>query len=456
MKNVKKGMAVFFSVVLAIGSSTAMVSCGKKELKSVSLNGVDLKNYIVVYDDEDIFAKYCAQNLSLLIQDIVSYDMNVVSDEQTASEYEILIGDTNRAESASAQAVALEKDEYILHSENKKLVMRGNGYMVGGAANHLINKLILPAQKGDAAKASCEANLTPFTYRFETPKNAILMIGDGMGDNHIESALASGATTEFWATSFPYRGAATTYSYSVYKGFQDYTDSAAAATALATGYKTFNNFVGCDYEGNDRKNIRELAYEKGAKTAILTTDNLTGATPAGFLAHGVSRTDTESIRNQINALSEENKVTVAEGSVGPYLTEITATALSTISENGSKFFAMIEEGWIDKHSHNRSFEEMFVSLNRFNDVIAYVMEFVLMHPDTVLIVTADHETGGIVETDSGEYKFTSTNHTNADVSVFAMGATAERFNGVTVDNIDIAKYIAGIYGDANFGGSSLR
>ena len=114
------------------------------------------------------------------------------------------------------------------------------------------------------------------------------MIGDGMGFNHIKMAK-NGGMKEFYAEQFPNKGEAVTRSMTVINGGDQWTDSAAAATALATGYKTINGKVGVDKNDNTLKNIRELADEKGAKTAVITTDVINGATPGGFLAHNAQR-----------------------------------------------------------------------------------------------------------------------------------------------------------------------
>ncbi len=111
---------------------------------------------------------------------------------------------------------------------------------------------------------------------------------------------------------------------------------------------------------------------------------------------------------------------------------------------------MIEEGYIDKYSHQNDKTGALCALYRFNETIAYTMQFVLMHPDTLLIVTADHETGGL-QMDGDTYAYTTTSHTNADVSVFAFGAGADGWIEGHIDNTDIAKRIASVYGDDLFG-----
>jgi alkaline phosphatase len=114
---------------------------------------------------------------------------------------------------------------------------------------------------------------------------------------------------------------------------------------------------------------------------------------------------------------------------------------------------MIEEGWIDKQSHNNSVSGTATMVQRFNDSIEYATQFALMHPNTALIVTADHETGDLREHTIFKegFGFQSENHTNKDVSIFALGAGTEIFNGARVENIELAKFVASVYSSEPFG-----
>ena len=133
-----------------------------------------------------------------------------------------------------------------------------------------------------------------------------------MGFNHIEMAK-NGGMKAFYAEQFPNKGQAITESLTVIENKGDkWTDSAAAATALATGYKTYNGRVGMNGGGKSVKNIRELADEKGANTAVITTDVINGATPGGFLAHNLQRKvdgkNNAQIITDINALIKDKKI----------------------------------------------------------------------------------------------------------------------------------------------------
>ena len=147
----------------------------------------------------------------------------------------------------------------------------------------------------------------------------------------------------------------------------------------------------------------------------------------------------------------EGKIDWCQGSVGNALTSKTKEALATISADGSSFFMMLEEAYIDKNSHNNKYPEMISAVNRYNDAIAYVIEFVLMHPDTVLMITADHETGGVIKLNDGSFRFTRTSHSNADVPLFTMGSGTETLTNGVCNNVNIAKFIASVFGESNFG-----
>ena len=415
---------------------------------SIKLNGINLKEYCIVFDEDDLFSQFTAEILAEKLNVICGEVLDVVPDSVKEQKNELLIGKTNRIDSNLAYDVKMKNNEFILTASTDKVVMAAKGYMVGGAANALLTQF---SDALEATNIKIEANTTPVKYEFEEAENAILMIGDGMGENHIEAAEKEGMT-KFYAKSMPNIGTAVTYSYSVNPlGSAAYTDSAAAGTALATGYKTINGYVGLNHNAEIIPNVRELAQEAGAKTAILTTDAITGATPGAFLAHCSDRGNTSAIQSQIDSLFIVNKITIAEGSLDENLLSREKKALETIAAENSRFFMMLEEGYIDKKSHSNDYDGMVHTVKRFNDTIAYAMEFTLMHPNTVLIVTADHETGDLREETDGSFKYYSTNHTNKDVPLFAMGKGTEILTKNPCDNTNIAKFIAKVYGKNDFG-----
>ena len=418
----------------------------------ITVNGNDLSKYVIVIpDDADPYTEYAADNFANWLLDYAGINLPVVDDKEPEAELEILIGNTSRKESTNAASATIPDDSYILKTDGKKIVMLGNKYLVGAGASELANNYIAKETGGkDLSINNLPTDNVTKKFEFKEAKNAILMIGDGMGFNHINLALTT-KIDHFYANDLPNKGEAITASQSVLENKAGYTDSAAAATALSTGNKTYNKYIGMNSSKQKLTNIREYAHSVGAKTGVLTTDVITGATPGGFLVHVDNRNSTAEIQSQIDELVKNNKVDYCLGSVGTKLTEEAENALNLLSKDGSRFFMMIEEGYIDKRSHSNSISGVKNEVALFNDVIAYVIEFVVMHPDTALIVTADHETGGLVPDDKGSYKFTSDNHTNVNVGVFAIGGGTEYFNGNTVDNTDIPKFIAKIFGNNSFG-----
>lgn len=429
----------------------------------ISIDGVEISNYAVVVPEapDTLFPYYAALNLIDLLSTEAGVVLPLIYDSEEPREYEIVIGETTRAESKSAKGTALEDNQYILKKVGNSIYMYGKDYMVGGAVSDLVNNYIIGAN--DTSTNTVEVTGLPtsnLVKTFSFPKeatSALILIGDGMGLNHVEMTfkdrddrfLAEYLDNVGLCTTFPYGGSATS---------TGYTDSAASATALATGYKTKNNYLGLDHNGQKLLNIRELASSVGAKTAILTTDVITGATPAGFLCHHKSRKATADLQKQINQLrygGDKNLLfaTSVEMDKTKLLPE-TREILYTLADEGETYFAMIEEAYIDKESHSNNAKPTKNCVLRYNDVIGYTVQFVMLHPETALIITADHECGGLY-IEGNQIYYTSTNHTNAMVPVYAIGPGTEMFKGQTVDNTDIGKFMGSIYTDSYFGDPSL-
>lgn len=420
----------------------------------VTFGSVNLAEFGVVYpEDADLLVKYAALNLVDYIEINMGITLDIYDDSEDAREHEFLVGETNRPESDIA--VYFDDGEYLLMQNEGKIVMQGEGIYIGAAVGAFISFYL----ESDEDEVSLDAIPTDVVTEYYVPaaycSNVILMIGDGMGFNHIDMALANGLDT-FYAKLLDVQGSAITRSQSVINGKDNYTDSAASATALACAYKTINGYLGIDPNKNSVKNVRELAYEAGAQTAVVTTDTITGATPAGFLCHHDDRNDSSILQSQITTLKNEGKVDYLAGSVGDNLPKETRTALKTIADSEDPFFIMVEGAYIDKVSHNNDYAAAIKNVIRFNDAIAYSLMFAMCHPGTAVIVTADHECGGLNEDTSSKYgyKYTSSNHTNRDVPVYAFGPEVEIFDDVATENIDIARFIAMVFGDNSFGQST--
>lgn len=321
-------------------------------------------------------------------------------------------------------------------------------------------------------------------------KNIIYMIGDGMGENHIMAG-------ELYKRGKLNMQTITNKSYVTTASTEVVTDSAAAATALATGYKTNNGTIGKDQYGNNVENLIEYTNKKGLKTGIVCTQILCHATPAGFSVHNDYRYNyDEIVQSQIrsgidlmmgggreyfskyesqmkennckwiNSLSELNSISKDERIIGTFannsiskesnriaLKYMTQEAISRL-ENDNGFFLMIEGSDIDTYSHESNMSKMLNEIIDFDDAVGIAKQYVDEHPDTLLIVTADHETGGLTldgvtsSNELSDFLFTSNGqHTSSNVLVYAYGVGAEDLTEKEIiDNTLICKFIKqGLY-----------
>ena len=191
----------------------------------------------------------------------------------------------------------------------------------------------------------------------------------------------------------------------------------------------------------------------------MSTENKTGATPSTFSAHTNHRDNKDEI------LADQTLLTSTYGTVidcgydyytARYMKTIEkhiTDTLASVSADEDGFFLMYEEAYIDKHSADNDIDNTFLALIRFNQAIARFMEYAFYNPETVVIITADHETGGLHEED-GKLVYSIDDHTAANVPVFAWGMGAESLANNTVENIEIAKLVAGLMGAKSFGDQS--
>jgi alkaline phosphatase len=407
------------------------------------------------------------------------------------------------------------------------------------------------------------------------PKNVIIMIADGGGFNHYKSAdyYNCGHSPCQPYEDFPVRLAMSTYPYGgsydanlAWRSF-DYvdkgaTDSAAAATAMATGIKTYNAGLGVNVNKKPVLNLVERAEQLGKSTGVVTSVPFSHATPAGFVVHITARDNYQAIASQMVNQSPVDVVmgcgnpdyepnggpaakpyykyidalvwsalksgsaggdadgdgipdhwkliqtraefqllangetpkrvfgvpqvfeTLQQGRKGnayaapyiapftqtvPTLEEMTKAALNVLDNDPNGFFVMIEGGAVDWAAHNNQSGRLIEEMNDFNKSIEAVIHWVNTNSnwnDTLVIVTADHETGHLTGPNSGPawnelagngigklpaMEWHSRNHTNSLVPFFAKGAGAEQFNktvdgndpvrGPYIDNTDIANTI---------------
>lgn len=320
-------------------------------------------------------------------------------------------------------------------------------------------------------------------------KNVIVMIGDGMGPAQVYSLLlTSHEKTAF--ERFPYSGFSITKSAS-----NEITDSAAGGTAIANGNKTTNKMVGMTPDSIAQPSMLEILAEQGKKTGVVVTCSVTHATPADFIAHNINRNNNEEIALEI---ANKEKLDVLFGGGKKYFTErkdsvdlvgkmwengwnvydsleqiednnartmvvacrkhmikapergdflpkATAKALEMLdNENG--FFLMVEGSQIDFACHDNDSATMVEEMIDFNKAINVVLDFAEKDGNTLVVVTADHETGGLTIVDpEGKYtrtdfKWTTGSHSAVFVPVFSYGPGAEKFSGI-MDNTDIIKKI---------------
>lgn len=323
-------------------------------------------------------------------------------------------------------------------------------------------------------------------YFDENVKNVIFLIGDGMGFNHLNKTKNE-RSIELTMDEFDIYGASRTRSTS-----SSVTDSAAGGTALATGIRTTNGTIGVypmDPVGafSYPKNITELCLERGMMTGVITTDATSGATPASFSAHSSDRGNTADITEdqltseidliwgtandvatkadaeangftyitttaEMMALPEggrsfaqftNNLWTLAPSDANtPTLSMMARKAIDILDDTDEGFFLMIEGAHIDKHSHSNDDAKMTESLEEFDRTIEYVLEYAKADGETLVVITADHETGAIVANDDGTYSFTSGSHSDANVPVLVYGTKNLIQNGETLNNYEIPIRIA--------------
>jgi alkaline phosphatase len=319
------------------------------------------------------------------------------------------------------------------------------------------------------------------------PKNIILMIGDGMGISQISAGLYSN-NNKLNLERFPVIGLHKSYS-----SDNLVTDSAAGATAFSAGVKTYNGAIGVASDTTPVITILELAEAAGLPTGLIATSSIVHATPASFVAHNRQRKNYEEIaadflktevdllvgggikfferresddRNLSNELRGRNYVvesflTKGIKDVRPsatknylyltadteplprsqgrdYLVPATEMALPFLDkrDTGNKgFFLMIEGSQIDWGGHANESDYIISEMLEFDDAIGKVLDFAAKDGETLVIVTADHETGGYAiqygsEMGKIDGAFTSDYHTADLIPVFAYGPGAELFAGI--------------------------
>lgn len=331
------------------------------------------------------------------------------------------------------------------------------------------------------------------------PRNVVFVLGDGMGIGSV--TLASNYLRHrpgaLVLNQLPYAGFATTYPANA-----DVTDSAASATAFACGRKTNNSMLGMLPDRTHVKSIATCAHEAGFAIGLMTDDPFTGATPSAYYAHVPVRSYSEDIMRYASTCGfeillgyhckryflpkekggkrKDGRDILAEmtGRGGYALCEtfasfleaprgkrvlgqlkdgelddesrykqLTQTALERLSQGGRRFFVLIESGDPDHGSHANKPNDTIGGVVKIDWAARTAVDWSLAHGgDTLVVVMADHETGGVNSTVSpatgrAVVHYGATSHTAAPVPVFAFGPGAELFEGL-MDNTDVAKRLA--------------
>jgi len=357
------------------------------------------------------------------------------------------------------------------------------------------------------AAAPAPAPIAAQLYAAPTAPSIILLIGDGMGTAQRQAATwaSQGLTGTLHMDTLPVHGATHTGS-----ADSAITDSAAAATAIATGVKTDNGVVGRTPDGHDLTSILDLARLQGMAVGLVSNTQLAHATPAGFIANVASRSQVTEIARQMAAsgaevllaggenhflpigttgchpdsgertdgrdlvaeMAGEGYTTICEPAQlatlplttthvlglfadegmprphAPALADLTQTALTLLSQDPDGFFLMVEGGQIDWAGHGNDAANVIGDTLAFDDAVAVALAHAHAAPASPLvIVTADHETGGMslalaptgAPGEDGPFatpdgtpfwvNWSSTYHTAVDVPLTATGPLSDRLAG---------------------------
>lgn len=304
-------------------------------------------------------------------------------------------------------------------------------------------------------------------------KNVILMIGDGNGLSQISSSVLANKG-QLTLTQLKNIGLIKTTAADNFT-----TDSAAGASAFATGQKTKNRFIGVDPSGKPLPNMTEILSEKGFSTAIITTDEIVGATPSAFYAHQKDRGMEKEIaqdltkaklnffaaggKSKVSNLKDfktaENTKQIAESKAeklayyfsdngvpqvlkgrGNLLAETVESSLQFLINKKKPFFMMVEAAQIDSGGHGNNVGTIVTEGIDFDRAITKVIQFADQNPGTLVVITADHETGGFsiphgdMATCTIEGDFTTDDHSATLIPVFSYGPKSENFTGVYQNN----------------------
>lgn len=321
-------------------------------------------------------------------------------------------------------------------------------------------------------------------------KNVILMIGDGMGLGQMSAAwVANGGRLNI--DNMTYSGLSRTWCHD-----RLITDSGAAGTAMATGSKARYHSIAVDTSGIPLPSLTDLAGAAGLSTGIMVTCNLTDATPSVFCANNTDRDREEEIaagyldcdvdyifgagREKFNARKDGRNLlaemetrgysvcttweatqntsgdkifsVISDGQLplakqrGDLFRKAVMKGITHLSANKKGFFAMVEGSRIDDCGHSNNLTELIEEVSDFDITVGEVLRWAAADKHTLVIVVADHETGGLTLLD-GSIKnltvtgnFSTKGHSGIMVPVYSYGPEADKFSGV-YENTEIFRRI---------------
>ena len=311
-------------------------------------------------------------------------------------------------------------------------------------------------------------------------KNVILMIGDGMSLMHVYSAWTANRGKLFLDN------AQTVGLSKTYCNDRLITDSGAGGTAIATGQKTNYHYVGVDTLGQPLESLIDLAAKKGKATGVAVTCRLWDATPADFCCHNTDRdAEAEIIADYVNCNADyvfgggaelfqnrkdgrnifeelrqkgfqtpstwEEVAAIKKGKVfavpyphdtplpaerGDLLARASLKGIELLDQNKNGFFMMIEGSQLDDYGHFNDLDLLMQEVHDFDRTIGAIYEWAAKDGETLVVVTADHETGGLTLVDGdlkeGKIvcKFSTGGHSGVMVPVYAFGPGADEFTGI--------------------------
>lgn len=335
-------------------------------------------------------------------------------------------------------------------------------------ASSLIASSILGVSQATYAKAQSKQNQAQDNVAMygntKNPKNVIFMVGDGMGPSY-NSAYRyfkdNPNTKEMEKTAFDHYLVGTQRT-NPDDPKENITDSAAGATAFSSGHKTYNGAIGVTPDQKPVETVLERAKSQGKSTGLVSTAEITDATPAAYAAHIDSRDKKDEIAKQFynDRINGKHKVDVLLGGgakyfgkengdidkkfkkdgydlvknkqqlanskkdqvlglfadknmplqidapkQNPLLSDMQDAALSKLSKNKKGFFLMIEGASIDKQGHANDITGVMSEMSGFESAFENAMKYAQQHPDTLVVATADHSTGGLTIGKGKDYKW---------------------------------------------------